>query len=191
MRLPPIPPADLSAEQRPLYDDMQAGISKGFQSFVTQREDGALLGPFNPWLHHPVAGKAMWELTKALGADSKLPGRVREVAILVVGAHFDAAYELYAHVRVAEAAGLDRPRIAAIARGERPADLTREEAAAYDVAAALCRGGGALPDALHAEAVAHWGEPGAAELAYVVGMYCLVSVTLNAFDIPAPEATGG
>jgi hypothetical protein len=28
---------------------------------------------------------------------------------------------------------------------------------------------------------------GAAELSYLVGLYCLVSVTLNTFDVPVPE----
>ena len=28
---------------------------------------------------------------------------------------------------------------------------------------------------------------GAAELIYLVGLYCLVSVTLNGFDVPVPE----
>jgi hypothetical protein len=28
---------------------------------------------------------------------------------------------------------------------------------------------------------------GAAELSYLIGLYCLVSVTLNTFDVPIPE----
>ena len=30
MRLPLIPPAELTPEQRPVYDDMKAGIEKNF-----------------------------------------------------------------------------------------------------------------------------------------------------------------
>ena len=33
MRLPLIAPADLSPEQRPIYEDMRAGIEKSFQGF--------------------------------------------------------------------------------------------------------------------------------------------------------------
>jgi 4-carboxymuconolactone decarboxylase len=29
---------------------------------------------------------------------------------------------------------------------------------------------------------------GAAELIYLVGLYCLVSVTLNGFNVPVPES---
>ncbi len=48
MRLPLIPPAGLSAEQRPLYEDMSEGIGKSFHGFAAIREDGALMGPWNP-----------------------------------------------------------------------------------------------------------------------------------------------
>ena len=48
MRTPPIAPVDLTTEQRPLYDDMRAGISRGFRGFETERKDGALIGPRNP-----------------------------------------------------------------------------------------------------------------------------------------------
>jgi len=50
MRLPIIPPSDLNAEQQPLYEDMRLGIAANFQGFVNVRDDGALLGPWNPWM---------------------------------------------------------------------------------------------------------------------------------------------
>ena len=42
--LPPIALADLSPEQRPVYEDMRAGIEKNFQGFRTIAENGALMG---------------------------------------------------------------------------------------------------------------------------------------------------
>ena len=42
--LPLIAPADLSPEQRPVYEDMRAGIEKNFQGFKTIAENGALMG---------------------------------------------------------------------------------------------------------------------------------------------------
>jgi 4-carboxymuconolactone decarboxylase len=70
--------------------------------------------------------------------------------------------------------------------GQRPNDLARDEAIAYDVASALV-GHGVLPELTYCQAVQAFGEHGAAELIYLVGLYCLVSVTLNGFDIPVPE----
>jgi hypothetical protein len=106
MRLPIIPPSNLNAEQKPLYDDMRHGIAANFQGFINVRDDGALLGPWNPWIHEPKFGKPVWELTKAMVSKPSLPAAVREVAILVTGAHFRSGYELYAHVIVAEHRGL-------------------------------------------------------------------------------------
>src|SRR6476659_5051503 len=97
MRLPIIPPAELNAEQKPLYDDMRDGITKNFQGFINIRDDSALLGPWNPWIHEPKFGKPVWELTKAMVSKPSLPAAVREVAILVTGAHFRSGYELYGY----------------------------------------------------------------------------------------------
>jgi 4-carboxymuconolactone decarboxylase len=150
------------------------------------RRDGTLMGPWNPWLHEARIGKPIWDLTKALSAQSNLPDPARQVAILVTGAHFRAAYEIYAHVAVAEHDKLPDAKLATIVAGQRPPDLTRDEAVAYDVAAALT-GGGVLPELTYRAAVDAFGVHGAAELCYLVGLYCLVSVTLNGFDVPVPE----
>ncbi len=187
MRLPLIDPATLSAEQRPVYDDMRAGIEKNFQGFKAIAENGALLGPWNPWLHDPKFGKPIWDLTLALSVSPSLPRPAREVAILVTGTAFHSAYELYAHVIAAEHRGLSDDKLATILAGQRPGDLTREEAIAYDVASALLHHG-TLPELIYRQAVEAFGQHGAAELIYLVGLYCLVSVTLNGFNVPVPES---
>jgi hypothetical protein len=173
MRLRLIAPADLSPEQRPVYEDMRTGIEKNFQGFSTIAKGGALMGPWNPWRHEPKFGKPIWELTKALSFSPSLPKPVREVAILVTGAKFRAAYEIYAHVMLAERRGLSDEKLATIVAGQRPNDLAR----GWSVTAWLT----------YRQAVQAFGEHGAAELIYLVGLYCLVSVTLNGFDVPVPE----
>jgi 4-carboxymuconolactone decarboxylase len=139
MRLHLIPPAELSPEQRALYDDMRKGISKSFHGFIAMREDGALMGPWNPWLSEPRIGKPIWELVKALSEQSKLPAPARQVAILVTGVHFRAAYEDYAHVAIAEHDRLPDGKLATIVAGQRPPDLTRDEAVAYRRLMLRCR----------------------------------------------------
>jgi 4-carboxymuconolactone decarboxylase len=94
------------------------------------------------------------------------------------------------HVAVAEHDKLPDAKLATIVAGQRPPDLTRDEAVAYDVAAALT-GGGVLPELTYRAAVDAFGVHGAAELCYLVGLYCLVSVTLNGFDVPVPEPEEG
>lgn len=189
MRLPILSPNELSGEQKLLAEDMKAGIAKSFQGFINVRDDGALLGPWNPWLREPKFGKPVWELVKAMAGNPSLPPAVREVAILVTGSHFRSGYELYAHVLVAEHRGLPDEKLATIVAGQRPVDLTKQEAVAYDFASALVSGG-VLPELTYRAAVKEFGEHGAAELSYLIGLYCMVSVTLNTFDVPVPEDTG-
>ena len=74
----------------------------------------------------------------------RLAPSAKQVAIIAVGAHFHAAYELYAHAATAASEGMHPTKIATLAAGGRPLDLTPEEACALDLAIALL-GGGVLP----------------------------------------------
>jgi 4-carboxymuconolactone decarboxylase len=125
MRLPLIPPSELTPEQKSLYDEMRKGIKSNFNAFRVEREDGALMGPWNPWLHEPQIGKAIWDFTLAMTANASLPDNVRQIAILVVGAYFDAAYELYAHIAVAEREKMKPERLATLVANLKPNDLAR------------------------------------------------------------------
>lgn len=186
MRLPLIAPADLTPEQKPLYDDMRKGIGTNFNAFKAVREDGALMGPWNPWIHEPGIGKAIWDLTLAMTANATLTDNVRQIVILVVGARFDAAYEMYAHIEVAEREGMRPERLATLVADLKPNDLAADESVAFDVAYKLVRGG-VLPEPLYRLAVVTFGQHGTNEMIYLVGLYSMVSTTLNGFNVPVPE----
>ncbi len=92
MRLPLITPADLSLEQRPLYDSMRAGIASHFGAFTVEREDGALMVPWSPWLHEPTIGRAIWDLTlqRHLGLEiSRVGKEARQAVDLIYNDHID------------------------------------------------------------------------------------------------------
>ena len=186
MRLPLIPPAELTPQQKPLYDEMRKGIASNFNAFKVEREDGALMGPWNPWLHEPKIGKAIWDLTLAMTAGAVLPDAIRQIVILVVGARYDAAYEIYAHIAVAERDGMPPERLATICADLKPDDLSREESIAFDLAYVLVRGG-TLPEPIYRLALTTFGQQALNEMIYLVGLYALVSTTLNGFDVPVPE----
>ena len=189
MRAPPFPPDQMPPDVRALHDDM-AEIFEPLKGFVSKREDGALVGPFAPMLRFPQFGGPAWAYTKALIENSKLPKPAHEIAILVTGAAFDARYELYAHERVAGQAGLSDAKIAAVAAGQRPANLTEQEEAAYDVAAALTAGK-QLPESTYQRALKVFGEDQTAELVYLVAGYGLISMLLNAYDVSVPGREEG
>jgi alkylhydroperoxidase family enzyme len=186
MRLPLIAPADLTPEQKPLYEDMRRGIAGSFSAFKAVREDGALMGPWNPWLHEPGIGKAIWDLTLAMTAGASLDDDIRQLVILVVGARFDAAYEIYAHIAVAEHEGMKPERLASLVADLKPADLNPAESVAFDLSYKLVRGG-TLPEPLYRLALQTFGQHGLNEMIYLVGLYAMVSTTLNAFNVPVPE----
>lgn len=186
MRLPLLAPPDLSAAQRALYDDMRTVIDGEFGQFVAVRGDGALLGPFNAWLHSPDFGCAAWAFNRSLWDHAQLPATIHQLVALVTVSRFGAGYAIYGHEYFAHRAGLSKAKIATIAAGLRPADLTEEERVAYDMAAALQRGG-FLAESTYQAVVDRFGVPGAAEMVFLVGCFSMVAVTLNAFDAAAPR----
>jgi len=155
---------------------------------VARADDGALIGPFNGWLHYPQFGAAAWALNKSLWEHAVLPGPIHQLVILVTVARFGARYAIYGHEYFASEAGLAEATIATIAGGERPSDLSDDERAAYDMAAALNRGA-SLPESTFRAAVNRFGPVGAAEIVFLVGCFSMVAVTVNAFDAAVPSET--
>ena len=185
MRLREIPPGQLDAEQRPFHDEMVSLLGSKFSGFDLTRGDGALVGPMNVLLHFPQFGRPTWDYFKAIVNGAKLPAGVREVVILVTGTRLMSRYELYAHEPTAAQKGLTPGQIATIVAGERPGDLKEDEALAYDLASALLRGG-SVAEAAYRKGVEAFGEAGLAELAFLVGGYCVVALACNMFDVPVP-----
>ena len=185
MRLVPIPPAELNDAQRQLFDSIVAFTRAQNPKFLIADEQGALVGPFNPMVHFPQFGNAAWGVNLALSKNTTLPKPVHELIILVTGARFTSRYEIYAHELVAGDAGLSEAKIASLAAGGRPGDLNEEEGIAFDVASVLVRGA-QLPDSTYRAAVAAFEEQGVAEMIYLVGFYCLISVLLNGYDAAVP-----
>ncbi len=83
MRLPLIAPADLSTEQRPIYEETRTDIGKNFQGFKSIADNGALI--WNPWLREPKFGKPIWDLGLSLSVSPSLPRCVRETGSHAVG----------------------------------------------------------------------------------------------------------
>jgi 4-carboxymuconolactone decarboxylase len=190
MRLPLLPPTSLGTDQADLYDDMVAVIEKNFGDLVARRNDGALIGPFNAWLHFPQFGKPAWAFNRAMYEHSVLPAAIHQLVILVTAAKFGARYEIYGHEYFAQRAGLAEQKIATIVAGERPADLTHDEGVAYDMAAALNRGG-PLPETTYRAVLTTFGDVALAEIVFLVGCFSMVGVTLNAFDASVPGREEG
>ncbi len=167
-------------------DGLVRGLLTGPLPFRATAGNGALIGPFPMLLRFPEFSRPFLEWYLAVASRSVLPSRVREVAILTTGSRYRAAYEVYSHSRMAVAAELSDGVVAALAAGERPAELTPEEQVAHDLASCLYRGG-AVPGVLYRAAIAAFGETGMAELVFLIAQYASISAILNAYDVPLPE----
>jgi hypothetical protein len=209
-RIPKLEPAALDEDQRALYDAIAGGRrAQGPQLFRLADSEGRLEGPFNAFLLQPRLGSALQALGSAVRYDTGLDDRCREIAILIVAAHWESEFEWYAHEAVGRSVGLGDAELAAVRDGRyteltaardgryteltavrdgRPAALAvREAVVARTVAALAARGD--LSDAEYREAVDHLGTPGLFELLTLVGYYATLALQLRVFRVPAPDAT--
>ena len=142
-----------------LYDAIAGGRrAQGPQLFRLTDEAGGLEGPFNAFLLQPRLGSALQALGSAVRYDTGLDDRCREIAILVVAAHWRSDFEWYAHEAVGRAAGLGDAELAAVRDGRHAALAGREAVVARTVAALVLRGD--LDDAEYREAVDQSARPG-------------------------------
>jgi len=178
-------PESLSPELLHIHEGIVKLVSHSQEHIDILGSNGGLIGPFPAYMHFPQFGIPAALFQRALSSEARLPKRVREVAILTVGARFGSRYELYAHELTAADVGLSPSQISTIASGGRPNDLSEEEAIGYDVAQCLVAGR-ILPTSTYNLAHRLLGADGVGELAYLVGGYCLISVLLNCFDVPVP-----
>jgi len=185
MRIKPLPPDTLSPEVLHVHDEIVSLVGRS-QSQVTMLDtQGALLGPFAPMLHYPQFGIPALSFLRTLDMRATLDKRVREVAILTVGAAFGARFELYAHEIMAAAFGLSADIIASLAAGGHPYGLNEQETIAHNIAYALVTGH-IVPDSTYKHAVQVLGQDGVAELFFLISGYCLIAMILNGFDMSAP-----
>ena len=182
-----IPIDKLTPEQQALTDAIKSGPRAKLASSGASKP-GPLGGPFNVWLRSPGIGNLVQQLGEEIRFRSSLAGKLNELAILVTARNWTSQYEWVAHHKLALEGGLD-PKIAdAIAQGQRPAGMDADETLVYEFSSELQQTQG-VSDAMHARAVARFGERGVVDLISVNGFYVLVSMCLNVDRTPVPPGT--
>ncbi|MFI5002021.1 MAG: carboxymuconolactone decarboxylase family protein [Reyranellales bacterium] len=172
-RLVPLDLNKLNAEQKKVADAIVAGPR------------GALRGPFEPWLRSPLLADRAQKLGEYCRFNNSLPRDLSELAILLVGRHFKAQYEFYAHARLAKEAGL-APAIVEAVRTRTTPPFTRDvERIVYDFVTEYLDTN-RVAAANYKRAIDAFGETGVVDLVGVCGYYMLVSMTLNVFDMKLP-----
>ncbi len=170
-----LPSADeLSPEQRRVHDGIVAGPR------------GTVIGPLRAVIHNPALAERWSALGEILRFGTSLPKRLNELAIIVTGRRWTSQIEWWVHARAAAAAGLPEAAIEAIRIGEAPSFEDADDVLVYEFVRQL-QLNGQVPMPTYDAVVARWGAVGAVELTAVVGYYTMVSMTLNAHEIPLPE----
>jgi 4-carboxymuconolactone decarboxylase len=172
-RLAPLDLNNLTPEQKTVADAIVAGPR------------GGLRGPFEPWLRSPHLADRAQKLGEYCRFHNSLPRDLSELAICLVGRHFKAQYEFYAHARLAKEAGLAPDIVEAIRLRATPLFTREAERIVYDfVTEYLATNRVAEPN--YKRAIEAFGEQGVVDLVGVCGYYMLVSMTLNVFEMPLP-----
>jgi 4-carboxymuconolactone decarboxylase len=169
----PIDEMSLTERQREVYDQIVSGPR------------GRVQGPLRVWLHTPDFA----ERAQALGAycryGTRLPQRLSELAIITTGAFWRAAFEWYAHAPLAIEAGVDAATVEAIRLGETPIFARGDEAIVFAFARELLEAK-RVSAGTYQRAVDTLGLEGVIELVGIIGYYGLISLTINAFEVPLP-----
>ena len=172
-RLPDLDPAKLDPEQKRIHDEIVSGPR------------GKVEGPLRVWLTSP----GLADRAQALGAfcryGTSLEARLSELAILVTGAYWRAGFEWHVHAPIAIEAGLDKAAVAAIKAGGAPALSKDDEKAVYAFSQELLTAK-RVSAATYAFAERVLGSRALVDLVGVLGYYGLISMTINAFEVPVP-----
>ncbi|RTZ41788.1 carboxymuconolactone decarboxylase family protein [Candidimonas sp. SYP-B2681] len=167
------PEADMTPEQAAVCAEVVAGPR------------GKVPAPMIAWVRNPELSRRGQKLGELLRFDTTLEAHLTELAILVCARHWTSHHEWKAHKALGLKAGLDPDMIAAIAARRVPKLPDSRYRAVYDVSSLLLATG-KVPDDAYQYGIEHLGERGMVELVSVLGYYCWVSLTLNAFELGLP-----
>jgi 4-carboxymuconolactone decarboxylase len=177
LRLPPLTEDQLNPAQRALLESMRAG---------PRGRNLTLAGPFGCYMHAPEVGEVIQQFAAFCRFKTRLPKRLSEFAILVIGQMWKAQYEFYVHAREAEQAGVLSQTIRDIKAGRVPAKAAKDERALYDFIKELHQKR-RVSDRTYARVHALVGDGGMVEFLALLGSYTLTSMVLNTFRVPLPE----
>ena len=172
-RLTPLNPGQLTPEQRAIVEALGS-------------TSNPLPGPYEAWLRSPGLADVARRVGVYLRAESSLPRDLYELAIVVTARHWRAQFGFWAHARAAIEAGIAPAVIEAIRVGTPPPFARDVEREVFDFVReylATSR----VSDDTYRSTVETFGEQGVVDLVGTVGYFCLVTMTLNVFEVPVPE----
>lgn len=169
-------PEGMSAAQRKIYDEIRSGPR------------GTVPAPLTIWLHRPELADRAQRLGQYCRYETCLGPRLSELAIMITAAVWRSAFEWHAHAPHARDAGVDPAVLEAIRTGREPDFAEEDEAALYAFVRAVHLERRVADDVFE-RARAALGDEGVVDLTGLLGYYTLISMTLNSFEIGAPDGS--
>jgi alkylhydroperoxidase family enzyme len=161
-------------------------VHEDYRSLFERIEQGAgMLNIYRALFHAPEALRRFMRFGAYLLGEGKLSPRLREIAILRVGAICRAPYEVSQHIAFGRRAGLSDDEVRAVVSGG-AARFSGDDAAVLAFADELTRES-RVSDATFGAVAASLTEEQLVELTLVTGFYNMVSRTLNALDVDLDE----
>ena len=173
-RMPAIPEAQMSPDQKRVMDEIAAGPR------------GRIGGPFIPLMRSPELMNRLQKVGEYLRFQNTVGLRNSEFAVLIVARHWSQPIEWAIHRPIAEKEGVLPATCDAIAEGRRPDNMTDDETLIYNVLEEL-RNNRSLSDPTYAQLLKRFGEQGVIELVAHYGYYSLLAMTMNVARTAVPE----
>jgi 4-carboxymuconolactone decarboxylase len=177
LRLPALVESELNPAQRGLLDALRSG---------PRGRAVSLGGPFGCYMHAPEVGEVIQQLAAFCRFKTRLPKRLSEFAILIIGRLWKGQYEFHVHAGEAERAGVKPETIRDLKAGRAPKNAPRDERALYDFVIELHRKR-RVSNRNYARVQKLLGDGGVVELLAILGSYTLTCMVLNTFRVPLPE----
>ena len=172
-RLPPIPPAQWTEDQRK------------YAQVIIDGPRGGLISPFVPLLRSPELMDHAGRMGEYLRYRSALGLRLSEFAILLVARHWSQQVEWAIHAPIALKEGVAAATVEAISEGRRPTTMADDEADLYAFCTELQVNRSVSQPSWEA-VVKRFGEQGAMDLVGITGYYVLLSMVMNAAQTAVP-----
>jgi 4-carboxymuconolactone decarboxylase len=173
-RFRPLSYAELTPEQKAYADkELAAGRSAS----------GG--GPFNIHLRSPEYAELSAPLTNYLRFKAPMQRKLKEIAIMLTARFWGGQYVWYSHRQQALDAGLSPAFISAMAAGERPANMTADEAVVYDFCTELLQTR-QVSDANFKAFAERFGERGVVETIATMGHFHALTALFAVDRYPLP-----
>ena len=177
-RMPDIPEAQMSTEQKRIMDEIAAGPR------------GRIGGPFIPLMRSPELMNRLQKVGEYLRFQNTVGLRNSEFAVLIVARHWAQPVEWAIHRPIAEREGVLPATCDAIAEGRRPDNMTEDETLIYNVLEEL-RSNRSLSDVTYAQLRNRFGDQGVIDLVAHYGYYSLLAMSMNVARTAVPENSVG